>query len=391
MGDWIKKKRARPEERAFYPEEYDVSPLAKVSMVLDVLREDVQFFDTIRKALDHGRGISSEEYLELVQWRKENVLQMIESKYTDWLEHRLERASDHNEFTRVLADSRLLEPSYGHLLDVPQSKKREDPSRGRLAQKIRDLERGSGSLPSSPSPPFYEVKEEEDEPEFCFLPFTQTSLGGSSACTSVSLAAAVSMREFNDIHQATERIDWRRNVALGVKVWKEWKIEIRDFSRSFQTIYDLMKMPQLDRVFDSLGGSPQEYGGNIDGSIFFQEEEGDKERAIYPSLQESLDKMLSSREGEGKGAVAVVTIGAMSVSVFACAEEGEFLIFDSHESILNNGHCTLARARDSAMAAQCICRLCRTTTRNNMGGGGLCVGTEIVRGTYCIYIFPKKK
>jgi hypothetical protein len=138
----------------------------------------------------------------------------------------------------------------------------------------------------------------------------------------------------------------------------------------------------MGRVFDSLGGSPQEYGGNIDGSSF-------EERGIYPSLQESLEKMLSL--GEGKGSVAVVTIGSMSISVLACGAEGEFLVFDSHESMYNNGHCTLARARDSAMASQCICRLCRTMARNNMGEGGLYVGTEIVRGTYCIYIFPKKK
>jgi hypothetical protein len=424
MTKWIKTKRKRPEEQAFYPEKYDVSMLNKVSLVLDVLREDVQFFDTIRRALANGHDMTPQEYEELVGWRKENVLTMVEHKYSDWILHRLE--SPH-QGSRVLSESKILEPCYGHLLDFPQIPpaglgkgdlgefgerdlgnlgKREKPtSRDRLAQKMRDLERGIGEMETSSSStrqPAVVKKEVQEFPgDYKFLPYTQSMLGGPTACTSISLAVASVMRDFDSIHDVINQTDWRRFIALGVAVWKTWKTEISETperTRSFQTIYDLMKMPKLKSVFDKFGGPPAEYGGNIDGSVSISGSSGssgssesseiEEQKAIYPSLKESLDKMLSYP----RGAVAVATIGSMSVSIFAASAEDGFLIFDSHNSAYRPNHCTLARAHTSTLASSCICDLCGVSSRNNRSeNGGLRVGTEIVRGTYCIYIFPRNK
>lgn len=241
--------------------------------------------------------------------------------------------------------------------------------------------------PRSPGP---DSEEEEDNgdvrsvEQLVHVRHNQYSLGGPTACTSISFVAAAAMREHGSARDVLLGVQWEKIMRLGVRLWKAW---LADHGGNpvagFQTLEQIRLMPAMNTTFAMLGGAPAEFGGRIDGRPMDPTADPAAYRAAYPGLRDAVRAVA----GKGRGAVAVVTIGCMSVSLWSEGTRGLAVLFDSHGTLSAHGQSTVAvcPALDATVAT--VLRMCGS------GAGGLrprTVGSLDATDTYCMYAFGPK-
>lgn len=485
---WIKRKRSEPcflfdektdkfplpreprHTRAFSdsdntaPNTTDVDMLTRTNLILDILKEDISFFETIQQQLHKNPLIKETSYTEMLRLRRRNLFHMIEQHYPMWTLHQLETSKEITNFQSLMKQFNIFEPCYGDILfDRPrksikteiknplflgQTKRtgkdtKTESARSRLMNRMKTLE--DKSLDNNNKPTSSTLKKHHNyapvvpklkpmrptnlklksgDIEYRFIPVTQHSKDGGTACTSVSFASAVRMRDFETVESLTKEVDWDAVVSLGVRIWKRWRNASSSLG-GFQTVYDLLTMKEIKVEIDRMSDVPEEYGGNIDGSIphsMLLEADIDsvtQYRECYPSLKCSLEKMVQY----GNKTVAVITVGIMSLSTCVYTHkqtllrddndnnnngddddddkkehDSTFVIFDSHSSKYHPGYSTLAIAKGVDNATSVIMELCSVTTTNvnriptSTGlKSNVPVGTQSTEGTYCICIFPQIK
>jgi len=453
---WIKRKRSQVSEKVFFEEIYadaeitsrdpssnESSPMSqytdtqfslwetpedvtgnsyldKLNLVLDLLKEDTMFFQSLRdQVAKHNKShLNALEMTKVFNLRRDRLMTMIETNHSMWLLRRMEQAGEAKELSRILCRYNLVKPCYFSILEEPvKTPKRAKQSSVKLGHSI------SMSMPMAFSDDMNVTG--SSLVSYVFLPFTQGSIGKVPACTSISFTACVAMRKHLNSTSAKNCIPWKDIIFTGVHVWKMWRRnQIKEISngdvsmsmkikkelklsgsssmiRTFQTVHDLEKMEKLTQIFDMLGGKPKEFGGYIDGTIPDNilrkgtDEEIAEYQKNYPSLEQSLNKMAQY----GTRTVGVVTIGIISLSVYVenvthkHTSKARYLIFDSHSSSVRPGQCTLASADTGKVAAKTIATLCSATYTNNQEYAEafepISVSSENVCETYCIYIFPQ--
>ncbi len=226
----------------------------------------------------------------------------------------------------------------------------------------------------------------------------QFTLGGPSACTSISFVSAAAMRERKDADTIITEINWDKIMHVGIQLWNLWlktKSPSERGNSRFQTLEQIREMPEMAPTFELLGGSPLEFGGRIDGfdpnqSIKTQKEL-DEYSKNYPGLQLALQRVSEL----GRGAVAVITIGSVSISLWSSGptllKEGstspqQFVLFDSHGPTPSS---TVAICERLPPTCLTIVKMCNVQTWSGRKSQ-VWVGTEDVAYTYCMYAFRPK-
>jgi hypothetical protein len=261
-------------------------------------------------------------------------------------------------------------------------KRRDDYARDHLAIEFRPH-----PIPRHVQEMFSDTSAPSDEPtlglELKHIKDNQYSLGGHTACTSISFVVAAAMRDYKNAQKAINTIDWARMMKIGIRLWHLW-LEDNNLTTGFQTLEQIRCMEVMKEHFHNLGGAPTEWGGRIDGSPAYpihNKEQLDEYQVTFPGLHEALRQLCS----KGCGSVGILTIGHSTISLWSAGiSKKEMILFDSHGTLSPSLHSTIAFCTDLDTALTVALKMC---------GGSTCyrVGSQDTAFTYCMYAFDPKK
>lgn len=199
----------------------------------------------------------------------------------------------------------------------------------------------------------------------------QFSLKGRAACTSISFVVAATMREKNSVGQIMEEVPWVSSMTLGIRLWRMWLHE-NPTEGGFQTLEQIRVMPAMKKTFELLGGTPEEYGGRLDGIPQYNIGGAD-EFAEYVSVNPGLLKTLTHLGGKNGKSACVITIGNVSLSIWCSGKvvglQSAYVLFESH-GILSPRNC-------SSVIACCGPEKAFEALKKISG----------MSSTYCMYVF----
>jgi hypothetical protein len=189
----------------------------------------------------------------------------------------------------------------------------------------------------------------------------QYMVGATQACASISFQAAFYMTRIPTIKDVVETVDWEGKVLVrGKQLWTAWK-RLTGRPDTYQSIDDIIKIPNIDGLLEFMGPRTEFYGPLyrlredkydelVDKLVTREMDRDDVMRTLLVRLPAALKAMTAKARQPGQThSVALIFSSGATISTYAHAN-GEFVIYDSHGTLVSNGYSSLFRCADVTVA-----------------------------------------